>query len=176
MSGRVPRWVPWVALVVVGLAAFFAGRFSAPREVEERVEYRTEYRTKTVEVVRWKTAKAVDTRTTSTPVLLPTLDGGVVLAAATVTETRERERHEGGQETSTNTDGSSRAEEQRKVTQQPDWRLGAQVGASLRDPLLPLAGPLVVGVSAERRIVGGVSAGLWANTVGAAGVGVSVEF
>lgn len=171
-----PRWVPWVALAVVGLAAFSAGRFSAPREIEERVEYRTEWKTKTVEVVRWKTAKSVDTRTTSTPVLLPTLDGGVVLAAATVTETRERERHEGGQETSTDTAGSSRGEESRKVTQQPDWRLGAQVGASLRDPLLPLAGPLVLGVSAERRVIGGVSAGVWVNTVGAAGVGISAEF
>ena len=50
------------------------------------------------------------------------------------------------------------------------------VGASLREPLLPVAGPLVLGASLERRIVGGLSAGAWLNTVGAAGASLSVEW
>ena len=50
------------------------------------------------------------------------------------------------------------------------------VGASLREPLVPIAGPLVLGASVERRIVGGLSAGAWLNTVGAAGASVSLEF
>jgi hypothetical protein len=165
-----------LALVLVAAAGYSAGRFSAPAEVEERVEYRTEWRTKTVEVVRWKTARAVDTRTTSTPVLLPAPDGGVVLAAATVTETRERETAAGSSDTRSSTRSLAQQVGERKVTQLPDWRLGVQIGASLRDPLLPIAGPLVLGVSVERRILGGVSAGVWGNTLGAAGVSVSGEF
>lgn len=171
-----PRWVPWLAVVLVGVAAFSAGRFSAPREVEERVEYRTEWKTKTVEVVKWRTAKSVASKTTTTPVLLAAPDGGVVLAATTTIETREHETGSGGSESTSEANRNSSGETQRKVTQQPDWRIGAQVGASLRDPLLPIAGPLVFGVTVDRRISGGVSAGLWGSTVGAAGVGVSVEF
>lgn len=165
-----------MALVLVAAAAFSAGRFSAPREVEERVEYRTEWRTKTVEVVRWRTARAVDTRTVTTPVLLAVPDGGTVLAASTTTESHTRETSGGASDTSSSTQGADQQQLSRKVTQQPDWRLGAQVGASLRDPLLPIVGPLVVGVSVERRIAGGISAGVWGSTAGAAGLSISAEF
>ncbi len=165
-----------VAAVLIAVAGFSAGRFSAPVEVEERVEYRTEWREKRVEVVKWKSARAVDTKTTTTPMLLSVPDGGVVLATATTTETREREASAGGTETHTDATRSSSGETSRKVTQQPDWRLGVQVGASLRDPLLPIAGPLVLGASLERRLFGGVSAGAWLNTSGAAGASLSLEF
>lgn len=165
-----------LSLVLVALGAFSAGRFSAPREVEERVEYRTEWKTKTVEVVKWRAARAVDTKTVTTPVLLPTPDGGAVLAASTTTESRTRESSGGAADSTSSTQGGEQQQLQRKVTQQPDWRLGAQVGASLRDPLLPLAGPLVVGVSVERRIAGGISAGVWGSTAGAAGLSISAEF
>lgn len=165
-----------VAAVLIAVAGFSAGRFSAPREVEERVEYRTEWREKRVEVVKWRTARAVDTKTVTTPVLLPVPDGGVLLAIATTTETRERETTGGGTATTTDSSGASAGSTARKVTQQPDWRLGVQVGASLRDPLLPIAGPLVLGASLERRLVGGVSAGAWLTTAGAAGASLSLEF
>lgn len=158
--------------VLVAIAAFSAGRFSAPVEIDERVEYRTEWRTR--EVTRWRTARAVDTKTTSTPVLLPVPDGGVVLATATTTETREREHADGT--ATTDTSGNTAGSSTRTVTLRPDWRVGVQAGASLVAPAVPLTGPLVIGVSVERRIVGGVSAGLWANTVGAAGASLSVEF
>lgn len=156
------------ACLVVALVAFAAGRFSAPLEVETRTEYRTEWRTR--EVVKWRGAR--DTKTTITPVLLPVPDGGVVLATATVTDTRERVD---GTAT-TDTSGANAGSSTRTVTLRPDWRVGVQAGASLVAPAVPLTGPLVIGVSVERRVVGGVSAGLWANTVGAAGASISVEF
>jgi len=58
----------------------------------------------------------------------------------------------------------------------PDWRLGLQIGASLRPPALPLAGPLVLGVAVDRRVYEGVLLGAWANTSGAGGMSVGVEF
>lgn len=62
------------------------------------------------------------------------------------------------------------------TTARPDWRVGVLAGASLQAPAVPLAGPLVLGVQLERRITGGLSAGAWANTSGAAGAIVSLEF
>ena len=62
------------------------------------------------------------------------------------------------------------------VTLQPRWRVGVLAGASWNPPLLPIAGPLVLGLEADVRIYGGLSAGLWANTGGAAGVAVALEF
>lgn len=165
-----------LSAVLIAAAGFSAGRFSAPAEVEERVEYRTEWKEKRVEVVRWRTARAVDTRTTTTPVLLTVPDGGVVLATATTTETRERETATARLETAIDSSGNTTGGTSRKVTQQVDWRLGVQVGASVRDPLLPIAGPLVLGASLERRLAGGISAGAWLNTSGAAGASLSLEF
>jgi hypothetical protein len=161
--------------LVIAATGYSAGRFSAPREVDTRTEYRTEYRTQTVEVVKWKTARALDTRTTTTPVLLSTPDGGVLVASKTTTETRERDAASGSTEASTDTHGATSGETSKKVTQQPDWRVGVQVGAGLK-PAVVITGPLVLGASVERRIIGGVSVGVWANTVGAAGASVSLEF
>lgn len=56
------------------------------------------------------------------------------------------------------------------------WRVGVDIGGSLKAPLLPLAGPLVLGARVERRILGPVWGGVWASTYGAAGVGVTSEF
>jgi hypothetical protein len=165
-----------LSAVLIAAAGWSAGRYSAPAEVETRTEYRSEVRTKTVEVVKWRTARAVDTRTTTTPVLLPAPDGGVVLATRTETTTAERDTASGGTETRTEVSSSSSGETSQRVTQQAAWRVGAQVGASLHAPALPITGSLVLGASLERRIVGGVSAGVWANTVGAAGASLSLEF
>lgn len=176
VSPEVKRRLTEVTVVLVLVAlAFSAGRYSAPAEIEQRVEYRTEWKTKTVEVVKWKTARTVDTRTTTTPVVL-TVDGGTVVAAATVTEVRERENSSGGSSVAAATDTSSAGKTESRTTALPDWRIGVQVGASLPAPALPITGPLVIGAQVERRILGGVSAGVWGNTVGAGGVAVSVEF
>lgn len=162
-----------VLLLVLG---FSAGRFSAPAQVEvrevERVVFRellTEDLTKgfTFAKVVTKTVwRNVETRPDGT-----TVDRSI--------------EHEGAREDSTATETSRRTEDRAEqkdservsvTTSLPSWRIGAQVGASMRQPALVITGPLVVGVSVERRIVGGVSAGLWANTVGAGGASLSVEF
>ena len=58
----------------------------------------------------------------------------------------------------------------------PRWRVAVLAGASIREPLLPLAGPLVLGVEVDYRVVGPVWVGAWLNTFGAAGVSVGGEF
>lgn len=58
----------------------------------------------------------------------------------------------------------------------PQWHVGILAGGSLTSPLLPIAGPLVLGVHAERRIAGPVWAGIWALSGGSAGASVTLEF
>ena len=161
-----------VLLLVVG---FSAGRFSGPAKVETREVEKVVFRdllveditkgftfAKTVEKTVWRN---VETRPDGT-----TVDRSIV--------------HEGSRQDSSATETGRRTEERAGVreiektsvtTLRPDWRVGVQVGAALK-PALVITGPLVIGASVERRIVGGVSAGLWGNTVGAGGASVSVEF
>jgi len=58
----------------------------------------------------------------------------------------------------------------------PNWRVSLQAGASLNAPLIPLAGPLVLGVEFQGRLVGPLSGGVWVSTYGAAGLSLSLEF
>lgn len=166
------KWALRVLLALVLLAlAFSAGRFTAPVQVSERVEYKTlavEDITrgftfaKRVEVIRWRN---VVTQITD--------------AGTTITDSSGE--HEGALTSGTGAETAKRSEAAegstvKTVTLRPEWRISGQVGASLVTPALPITGPLVVGVSVERRIIGGVSAGLWGNTVGAGGIVVSGEF
>lgn len=167
-----------VAAVLLLVVGFSAGRFSAPLQVQEREVEKLVYRdltvedltrgmtfTRQVEVTRWRN---VTTTTT---------DAGTVVVDRTI-------EREGAQESSSSTEarrtteeraGTQERERERTTTLQPDWRIGVQVGAALK-PAMVITGPLVIGASVERRILGGVSAGLWANTVGAGGASISVEF
>lgn len=168
-----------VAVVVVGAlvgGAFAAGRFSAPRVVETRDVERVVYKDLSVEDLTKNYA--------ATKVITKTVWRNVIVRPDGTKEDKTIER-EGADEKinakersakTTVSEGERERIVTKTVTLQPDWRIGVQVGASLRQPALPITGPLVIGVQAERRIVGGVSAGLWANTVGAGGAVVSVEF
>lgn len=150
--------------LVVAALAFSAGRFSAPEQVEVREVERVVYRDKVVTVKAKAETKIVYRDRVSSP------DG-------TVREkTEERTATNEGSSSASDRTGERQAERQNTTTLRPDWRLGVKAGASLVTPALPITGPLVVGVEVERRIVGGVSAGVWANSVGAAGVGLSMEF
>ncbi|MHB1065627.1 MAG: hypothetical protein ACYC1Z_14260 [Georgenia sp.] len=174
---RFERSWPWVlALVLMGVGAFSAGRFSAPRQVETREVEKLVFRdltvedltkgmtfTKTVTKTVWRN---VETKPDGTVVDRSIEREGGTEASTTTEARRTTEEHTGERET----------EKTSTTTLQPSWRVGLQVGASLRPPALPITGPLVIGASVERRIVGGVSAGLWANTVGAGGASLSVEF
>lgn len=179
-----PRSVALLLLafgLAVAVLAFSAGRFTAPLQVEERVEYSDLSHRK--EKTKAQTSRAKDTRTTTTPVLLSTPDGGVVLASQTVTETRERE------ETKTSTELDALREQSGRssssTTLRPDWRVGALVGARFSGgPVGVAAGGIV-----ERRILGGVSVAVWgllevdttkpaapAVNAGQVGLGVLAEF
>ena len=167
-----------VALVflAIGLAA---GRFIAPAVVETRDVERVVYRDLAVEDITkgYTFARTVE-RTVWRNVTTTVTDAGTT----TVDLTTE---HEGEAESGTVTEQLHRVEiveverervVEKTVTLRPDWRVGALVGASWNAPLVPIAGPLVLGVQVDRRIVGGLSAGLWVNTVGAAGGVISLEF
>lgn len=159
-----PRWVPWVAVLAVGIAAFSAGRFSAPEVVQTVVEEKVVYRDRVVEV-RGKTETRIVYRDR---VVKP--DGEIREKTEERTATREDLERDASRT------GASERTDTRTTTTRPDWRVGVLAGVSLREPAVPIAGPLVLGVQVERRIIGGVSAGAWVNTVGAAGAVVSVEF
>jgi hypothetical protein len=163
-----PAWrVALVALVVAGAAGFTgfaAGRLNALEQVEEHALVLTVTREKTVE--RWRKAKdrIVYVERTTSP------DGTTVEKRSE----RETERAELARDTEHRTD--TRAETSKVTTSRPDWRVGVLAGAAWTPPALTIAGPLVLGVQVERRIIGPVSLGAWGSTQGAAGLSVSGEF
>lgn len=165
--------------IAVAVAAFSAGRFTAPLEVDHRFEY-SELERRT-EKVKTKKKRSLDTITTITPVVLSTPDGGVLLSSKTVTETRERTE----ELTNSQLEAMRKAigREEITTTNRPDWRFTAFGGARFSPTgVTPLAGGMV-----ERRIFGGVS--LMAGgaveldpksptpvTAGQAVIGASLEF
>lgn len=171
MTRTVPRWLVWVAIVIALVAAAGAARwFDPPVITETNVDVKVVKR----EVVRWRTAKAVDTYTKTTPVLLAGPDGGVIVASIEEHSTRDRSTAEG----TSSTDSSS--ESRTQTTTKLDvkrYRVGAQVGASWLQPAVPIAGPLVVGATVDVRLGNlPVWIGAWGGTYGAAGGSISGEF
>lgn len=165
VPGSAREWIAGVlALVIIAGLAFSAGRFSAPLQVETRDVERVVYRDRVVTVKAKAETKVIYRDRTVTP------DGAVRDLTTTRTDTREGSASTGDHASETERKAET------KTTLRPDWRVGAKAGASLVTPALTLSGPVVVGVEVERRIAGGVSAGVWVNSVGAAGVGISMEF
>lgn len=162
------RWAIGLALLV---AAFSAGRFTAPVRVETKTEWRD---LSTQELTRGMNFTRVVTRTITKNVVTTITDAGTTITDLSVV--REGDDTHAREDTAAKRVDSSTGTAMQTATVRPDWRIGALVGASLKEPALPLTGNLVIGVQVERRIVGGVSVGAWANTVGAAGGVVSVEF
>ena len=166
---------PWVlALGLVAFGAFSAGRFSAPAKVQEVERWKTLDLT-TEDVTRGMTFARTTERTVWRNVVTTTTDAGTVVVDRTV-------EHEGTHEDTASTETSARTEKhdaelarEKTTTLQADWRIGLQVGAAIK-PALVITGPLVIGASVERRIIGGFSAGVWANTAGAGGASLSAEF
>ena len=172
MTRTVPRWLVWPAIVLaLGAAAAAARWFDPPVITETNVDVRVVKR----EVVRWKTAKAVDTYTRRTPVLLAGPDGGVVIASIEEHSTRDRSTAEG----TSNTDSSSETKTQTTTTPaRSRYRVSLGVGAAWNEPSLKLGTtPVVLTGSAGARL-GDLPLFLegWVNTGGSAGVGVSGEF
>lgn len=159
-----------VAIVAFSVGAFFAGRASAP-EPETKVEFKSLL---VEDLTRGLDTKKARSRIVQRNVVTTTTDAGTV----TVDKTTE---HETDSELTTLTETSNKSvDTSNKISiasTQANWRVGVQAGASLREPSLVIAGPLVIGASVEARIAKTpMSVGLWANTVGAGGVSLSVEF
>jgi hypothetical protein len=176
LTRPVPVWARWLALAALVVAAWSAGRFSAPRETLTEIAERTVYRDRVVEHrVEVQTAARVETRVVYRD-RVTTPDGTVT--EHEVERTAAAEEHHGEVQTARSavTEATVAHHEVTRVTLQPDWRIGVTAGAALVHPALSLYGPVVVGLEVDRRIVGGVSAGVWASSVGAAGVALAVEF
>lgn len=178
---RLKRWLLFVLVLLLCVAAAFsAGRFTAPERVETR------------EVDRWRTLDLTTTDLTRgftfarevkvtrwRDVVTTITDAGITIADKTI-------EHETSSESGTVTEELRRVEiveverervVEKTVTVRPSWRVSILAGASLRDPLVPIAGPLVLGATVEGRIAQSpLSVGGWINTVGAAGVSFSGEF
>lgn len=173
MTPTTRQWVAGgVALVVLLALAFSAGRYTAPVKTDVREVERVVWKDRVVEKVVTRKAKAEERIVYVDRVVSPT--GEVREKRTTHTLADTRELVDSGK--TTESAGSTEKSASSTSTLRPDWRVGVLAGASMREPLLPLAGPLVLGASVERRILGGLSAGAWVNTVGAAGASVSLEF
>ena len=166
------QWVSGgIALVVLALS-FSAGRLTAPVKTDVREVERVVWKDRVVEKVVTKRAKADERIVYVDRVVSPTGEVREKRTTHTLADTRELVDLGKTSESTGSTDKSASS----TSTLRPDWRVGVLAGASFREPLVPIAGPLVLGASVERRIAGGLSAGAWVSTVGAAGASVSLEF
>lgn len=179
------------------LGGFVGGRFSAPLKVETRDVVKMVTDTSKVtaleqklasqqqELEQWKSSS--HTVVVKEPVLLKCAPGAapVVATRETITTDKDREASKTASASATaethatETDHVTAASEQthtQTVTLRPQWRVSLLAGASLPKPALQLYGPLVLGAEVDYRIVGGLSAGVWLNTVGAAGLALTLEF
>lgn len=172
------------AVLVLLVAAFFAGRFAGPEKVVEKavekVVTKVEYQDRVVEkIVTVKEAAKTEQRVVYVDRVI-TKEGEVRerIVEKTVEVERKTENTEGNKTEATTAREDKAAEKvtEKSVTARPDWRVGLLLGAQWPKPLLPIYGPLVLGAYGERRIIGGFSLGLWVNTGGAAGVSASMEF
>lgn len=175
MSAR--QWVAVVlAVVLVGVGAFSAGRFSAPREVETRDVERVVFKDRVVEKVVTVEVKAKAETKIVYRDRIVTKEGEIRERIVERTDTKEDRKTDTVADRDASTEGTKDRDTKTTVTLQPKWRVSLLAGASLTQPLVPIAGPLVLGAEVDYRIVGGVSAGVWINTVGAAGLSVALEF
>ena len=169
LTQPVPVWhVAVVALVVAGAgvaAGVGIGRLNALEQTTEQVAVVVREREKVVERCHKGKDRVVYTETRRLP------DGTVEEKKSE----RETEREEGGRELERQ--GERSEESKRTTVSRPDWRVGLLVGATWKEPALKLGDtPLVIGVTAERRIIGPFSVGAWGTTQGAAGLSVAGEF
>lgn len=189
---KLQPWERYAVGIATGLAllfaAFSAGRFSAPLKVETRDVIKTVYQDKIVDRVQYvdkvvtvqAEAKTV-TRTVYRDVERKpdgtVIDHTITKEGATDDKTSKVTDDKAKTEAKTEQVSASTLQEHTQtVTLRPSWAVTLQFGASLPKPWLPLYGPLVIGAEVDYRIVGGLSAGVWISTFGAAGLALKLEF
>lgn len=167
-----PRWVGLVIALFFVVLGATVGHFGTPAEVKTTVEYKSLAVEDITKDFKWGVAIK---RRVFRDVTTTITDAGTTIVDKTV-EHEDTEGHsEGTEKKSSSLLTESKTET--TTTQKANWRVGLQVGASLVKPALPITGPLVLGASVEGRIAKTpVSVGVWANTVGAGGASVSIEF
>lgn len=158
----------WIAIgagaLLAVVAAFVAGRYSAPVKVETRTEVRT--------VTEWK--DRVVTKTEQGPVRVRTETREVPGKERVIIRTEDR----GPVTTDRNAEGSGSSATQAATvvirdSSRPGWR--ASVLAGWSPGRLELR-PEVYGVEVSRRVVGTVWAGAWARTDRQFGVSLALEW
>jgi hypothetical protein len=175
------QWVIAVALVWVALiGGFSAGRFSTPEQMFTSTVDHVTYKDRVVE----KVVHDVVVRETAaiTKVLYRDVvtkpDGTVV--DRSIESTKAETKADTKAVTTVDRVEVREVEKlvtvEKTVTLRPDWRVSAGVGASLVAPAVSIYGPLVIQAQVDRRLVGGLSVGLWVSSVGAAGVSIGLEF
>lgn len=155
--------------LAVGL---YAGRSQTPDTVEtshEQVAVTIQQHSKTRYVREEQATRIVYRERVTKP------DGTITERESERTDTHVKEN--GGTDSSETQTAKRETETYKQVTaSEPQWRIGALIGAQLQSPLLPIAGPLVVGVNVERRIAGPFWLGVWGISGGAAGASISITF
>jgi len=189
-----------LALVLAG-GSFAAGRYSAPdkvvtvekvREVEKQVIVKVVETDKVIEALK-NVSQQKNVKTKKVTVKAP--DG----TTTTTTETEDKTKtdtQDKTKEAETTKEVETKVVEkivEKEVTKiversRPNWRLQLQTGFDVAaltnraDPysLLPsdsdLVRYMVLGIGVERRLLGPLSAGAWANTHGMGGLTLSLEF
>jgi hypothetical protein len=188
---RLVRWLkahPWVWVAIAFALGLALGHTIHPAV---RVEARTETKTETKVEYKDRVVEKVVTVQGETRTEIRYVDR-VISAACDggVRTTTEHETDVIGDRTDTRT-ADARAEDRSGTADTtvhttavrvevpaapPQWRVAVLAGASLRAPLLPVYGPLTLGVEVDRRLLGPVSLGVWASTQGAAGAALAVDF
>lgn len=172
MTPTARQWAAGITALVVLLGlSFSAGRFTAPVKTDVREVEKVVWKDRVVEKVVTKRAKAVDRVVYVDRVVLPSGEVREKTSTRTLTDARELVDSGKTSESAGKAESSSSS-----TTVRPDWRVGALAGASLREPLVPIAGPLVIGAHVERRIIGPFTVGVWGLTSGAFGVSATGEF
>ena len=183
-SRKGPLLIGAVFLALCG--SFAAGRYT--RTVQTRDVVRVETQWKDREVVRVvhdvQTVHdvATQTRTVTVTRWAKAPDGSPVVTQETHAERDQQAETKRQEQTVSDRTKEAEARSQtvtlHAVEARPNWSASVLVGGQLGERRLTdtLPAPLVVGVAVERRILGPVSAGLWATSGMAGGLSVRVEW
>jgi len=179
-----PRWLGLIP--VAALLGVLFGRHYGPERIKDVYKTDVVYKDRVVEKivhdVQVQHDVATQTRTVTVTKWAKAPDGSPVVTQEThaekdqQAETKRQARTRGTQERQS--EAHQATVETHAVEARPNWSVallaGVQDGGKRLVDALPW--PLVVGVSAEHRLIGPLSAGIWGTTSRAAGISVRLDF